>query len=82
MATSTSKKKNTSKKTVPSANRSRTTAQRPVRREVWSVVCFFVGLFSFIGYFNVDAWFITYFCGFIKGLIGGGYYVFPAALLL
>ncbi len=82
MATSTSKKKTTSKKTVPSANRSRTTAQRPVRREVWSVVCFFVGLFSFIGYFNVDAWFITYFCGFIKGLIGGGYYVFPAALLL
>ena len=56
-------------------------AQRPVRREIGAVVCFFLGLFSFIGYFNVDALFITYFCRFIKGLIGYGYYIFPPALL-
>lgn len=54
---------------------------RPIRREVGAAVCFFLGLFSFIGYFNVDALFITYFCKFIKGLIGYGYYIFPPALL-
>lgn len=54
----------------------------PVPRAVGSILCFFLGLFCFIGYFDVDAWFITYFCGFIKGLIGWGYYVFPPALLM
>ncbi len=55
--------------------------QRPIRREVGAAVCFFLGLFSFIGYFKVDALFIDYFCRFIKGLIGYGYYIFPPALL-
>ena len=54
----------------------------PTNRAVGGIVCLFLGLFSFIGYFNVDAWFITYFCGFIKGIIGWGYYVFPPALLV
>lgn len=51
-------------------------------RLIGAVVCLFLGIFSFIGYFNVDAWFITYFCGFIKGIIGWGYYLFPLALLV
>ena len=55
--------------------------QRPFRREIGAAVCFFLGLFSFIGYFNVDALFVDYFCRFIKGLIGYGYYIFPPALL-
>ena len=55
--------------------------QRPVRREIGAAVCFFLGLFSFIGYFKVDALFVDYFCRFIKGLIGYGYYIFPPALL-
>ena len=45
---------------------------RPIRREVGAAVCFFIGLFSFIGYFKVDALFIDYFCRVIKGLIGYG----------
>ena len=53
---------------------------KPVRREVGAVVCFFLALFTFIGYFNVDALFITYICRFIKGLIGYGYYIFPPVL--
>ena len=57
-------------------------APRPIRREVGALICLFLGIFSFIGYFQVDAWFITFFCGFIKGLIGWGYYLFPPALLL
>ncbi|MBR4157359.1 MAG: DNA translocase FtsK [Oscillospiraceae bacterium] len=55
---------------------------RPIRREVGAVVCLFLAIFSFIGYFNVDAWFIRVFCGFVKSLIGWGYYLFPPALLL
>ncbi|MCM1148832.1 MAG: DNA translocase FtsK [Butyricicoccus sp.] len=55
--------------------------QKPIRREVGAAVCFFLGLFSFIGYFKVDALFIDIFCRFIKGLVGYGYYIFPPALL-
>ena len=32
-------------------------------------LCLLVGLLSCIGYFAVDAWFIKFFCGFIKGII-------------
>ena len=53
---------------------------KPIRREVGAVVCFFLALFTFIGYFGVDALFITYVCRFIKGLIGYGYYIFPPVL--
>ena len=45
-------------------------------------VCLLVGLLSCIGYFTVDAWFIRFFCGFIKGLVGWGFYIFPPALIL
>ncbi len=54
----------------------------PTKRAIGAVVCLCLGLFSFIGYFNVDAWFITYFCGFIKGIVGWGYYIFPPALIV
>jgi len=57
-------------------------AYDPTKRIIGGVVCLFLSLFSFIGYANVDAWFITYFCGFIKGIIGWGYYLFPVALLI
>ena len=54
----------------------------PTRRLIGAIVSLFLGLFSFIGYFEVDAWFITYFCGFIKSMVGWGYYIFPPALLI
>ena len=56
-------------------------ARRPIRREVGAVVCLFLAIFSFIGYFDISAWFIDFFCGSVKGLIGWGYYLFPPALL-
>lgn len=76
--------KKTAKKSAPakSGSKKSSTASRPVRREVGAVVCLFLAIFSFIGYFNVDAWFIRVFCGFVKSLIGWGYYLFPPALLL
>ena len=72
--------KSGARKKTPAASNSKA-ASRPVRREVGGFVCLFLGLFSFIGYFNVNALFIDLFCGFVKALIGWGYYIFPIALL-
>ena len=77
MAASTQKKKTPAKKPASAA---RTSGKKPVRREVWALVCVCLALFTFIGCFRIDALFITYFCGFVKGLIGYGYYLFPVAL--
>lgn len=88
-------KKSTSKQTAAKKKTTATSAKHikktavsknmpvgnPAKRAIGAVVCLCLGLFSFIGYFNVDAWFITYFCGFIKGIVGWGYFVFPPALL-
>jgi S-DNA-T family DNA segregation ATPase FtsK/SpoIIIE len=71
------------KKGVPAkAAAKQAPAGNPARRMIGGLVCLFLSLFSFIGYFDIDAWFITYFCGFIKGIVGWGYYVFPPALLV
>ncbi len=75
------KGKSGSSRTVSKKGSKSAPAARPIRREVGAIVCLFLGLFSFIGYFQVEAWFIDIFCGFIKGLIGWGYYLFPPALL-
>lgn len=75
----------TAKKSQTAARSSSKTAKnapKPIRREVGAAVCAFLAIFSFIGYFNVDGWFIDFFCGFIKGLLGWGFYLFPPALLL
>lgn len=73
----------------PAAKSAKKTPQPPVKqtntalnRGIGAAVCLFLSLFSFIGYADIDAWFIKYFCGFIKGLIGWGYYIFPPALLI
>ena len=70
---------NNSKKSIPAKSPPKA---NPARRVIGGMACLFLSLFSFIGYFDVDAWFITYFCGFIKSLIGWGYYIFPPALLV
>ena len=76
---STAKKGQTSAK---SNSKTAKNAPKPIRREVGAAICAFLAIFSFIGYFNVDGWFIDFFCGFIKGLLGWGFYLFPPALLL
>ena len=85
MAASTQKKKTPAKSgTSRSASKpaaTKTNGKKPIRREVWALICFCLALFTFIGCFRIDALFITYFCGFVKGLIGYGYYLFPLALL-
>jgi len=58
------------------------TAKPPRRREIMAVVCFVVGLFSFIGYFDTEPVFIAFLTGFVKRLIGSGYYALPPALIM
>ena len=69
-------------KNTKNAKNARNGAPRPIRREVGAVVCLFLAIFTAIGYFNVDALFIDIFCGFLKGLVGWGFYLIPPALLL
>ena len=33
--------------------------KKPIRREVWALLCFFFALFTFIGCFKIDALFFT-----------------------
>ena len=56
--------------------------QRPVRREVGAVVCLLLAVFSALGYFNMKAIFISWFCALLKGLLGYGFLLVPPALLL
>ena len=79
---SKSKVKKTNTKSRVKAGNKTDSAVRPIRREIGAVVCLFLGIFSLIGYFKVDALFIQFFCGFVKGLIGWGYILFPPAMLL
>ena len=56
--------------------------QKPVRRLVGAFIFLFLGLFSVIGYFDTQAWFIVFLSSLIKGLFGWGFYIFPPALFL
>ena len=56
--------------------------RRPIRREVWAVICLFLALFAGFGYFKIEAVFIDFFCGLLKGLLGYGFWLMPPALLL
>ena len=77
------KKTNTASKPRKAAPRkaAASTGKRPVRREVWSVVCFFLSVFSFLGLVGVKALFIDFFVNFAKGIIGAGYIILPFLLL-
>lgn len=92
---STSRKKNTkqtAKSSAKSAPKKETSAakssgntaavKQPRRREIGAVVCLFLAVFSFLGYFSSDGWFIHFFRSFLAGLVGRGFYLFPPALLL
>ncbi|MDR2598975.1 MAG: DNA translocase FtsK 4TM domain-containing protein, partial [Oscillospiraceae bacterium] len=54
----------------------------PRRREIAAVICLALGIFSFIGYFDAEPIFIGFFTGFVKRLIGYGYFVLPPALIM
>ena len=54
---------------------------KPVRREVGSLVCLLLALFTVLGCFRVKAVFIDFFCGLLKGLFGYGFWAVPVVLL-
>ena len=46
------------------------------------MVCLLLAIFSAFGYFHIQAIFIDFFCGLVKGLIGYGYWLLPPMLLV
>ena len=56
--------------------------KKPIRREVWALVCAALAVFTVLGCFGVKAIFIDFFCGLLKGLLGYGFWTVPAALAL
>ena len=54
----------------------------PRRREIMAIICFIIGVFSFIGYFDTEPVFIAFLTGFVRRLIGFGYYALPPALIM
>jgi len=66
--------------TRPSPNQSMT--KPPRRREIAAIVCFIIGVFSFIGYFDTEPVFMAFLTGFVRRLIGYGYYALPPALIM
>ena len=77
----TAKKGGTTKKTTSKA--AAQPQKRPIRREVWAVVCLLLAFFGFIGYFTLEKGaFITLFRSLWKGICGYGFYVAPPALLV
>ena len=53
---------------------------KPIRREVGAVVCLLLAFFAAFGYFHIEALFIHFFCGLLKGLFGYGFWLAPPML--
>ena len=56
--------------------------KRPIRREVWGLVCLFVAVLMALGVFGVDAALIGFCMDLVRALVGAGVYVMPLALIL
>ncbi len=55
--------------------------QKPMRRQVGSIVLLFVGIVAFIAWFPAQGWLVNAYRALIRGLFGWGYYIAPIALL-
>ena len=65
-----------------SASRGKQPEKRPIRREVWGVICLLLALMIGASYFHIQAVFLDWSAEFLKGLFGYGYYLWAPALLL
>lgn len=84
MAQTKSKKKSTAagtKKTGGSKTTETVQKRRTYRREIGAAFCLLLGIFTFIGYFSSNGWFIGVFCNLLKGLVGWGFYAVPPLLI-
>ena len=77
------KRKESTGKTETRTSRSTPNVSKPPRRrEITAIVCFALGIFSFIGYFDAEPVFISFLTGFVMRLIGYGFYALPPALIM
>ena len=55
---------------------------KPLRREIGGGIAAFLGLLSFIGYFDENAIAVGWLCAAVKGAVGWGFYLFSPVMLL
>ena len=84
MASSTAKKKTNTK----SAPKKSAAKSAPVKEKkpgsgsvVWGVVCLVIAALALIGFFTDEGIVVVYFCAFLKGVLGYGFWLFPFALI-
>ena len=58
------------------------TAVRPMRREIGAFVCLFLGIFTVLCCFHVNAVVLNLMASLFKGTIGAGFYILPFSFLL
>ena len=79
--------KNTAKSAQTGKNSGKAAQTEPVGdplrlRSLKIFLCLALALFSLIGCFTGEGWFIAFFRSFMQGLIGKGFFFLPAALAL
>ena len=63
------------------AAKRRRARQKPVRREVGSLVLLFAGIVALIAWFPAEGWLVDAWRSLARGLAGWGYYIAPVSLL-
>ncbi len=61
---------------------SKKNAPKPMRREIGAGVCLLLAVCCGLGYLQMQALFIDFFCGLMKGLLGYGFWLLCPCLLL
>ncbi|MDR2664791.1 MAG: DNA translocase FtsK, partial [Oscillospiraceae bacterium] len=64
------------------ARKTRETTGTPRRREIGAGVCFFLGIFTFLGFWDNTAVFIKFFRGLVTGMAGSGFFALAPALMI
>ena len=86
MASSTAKKKTTSKSAPKKAPAKAAPAKtrepaKPMSFVPLAIVCILLAALTLIGFFTNEGVVVVYFCAFIKGVIGYGFWLFPFAMI-
>ena len=79
---SSSQKKPAAKKSGGKSTAKKAPQKQPIRREVTGGVLLVLALCVFVGYFGINALFLDFFAGLLKGLFGWGYWLAGPALVL
>ena len=68
------------KRTAEENGKKKTAATKPIRREVWALICFVLALWIGFGYVDRSPA-VVLVCGLVKGIFGYGFWLVPPALL-